>query len=313
MMPSSKTLNQPIVSHTRGQKRIDLRAALEASPSPQENHSLTFGELARAYLATHYNGADMQMRKWLDLMGDRCAWSITADELARAGVVMLENGYSPSTVNRNLSQIGSIYRWAKRKMLTPIGFISPTLSQHRYPEPIRRVNLSDVEINRLLERASAFKDRRFAVLIRILIETGARRGEVCERHWSDIDLDGCRIEVLETKTGKPRMLFISQDTAALMRRVWPVRAPEALLFGSTRAPGAIVTFKKSWDKLTEAIGRPDLRLHDLRHYRAKLLIESGATVAVAAQALGHSSLILHRRYGHLESGAISNAVRASWR
>ena len=312
-MPSSKTLNQPIVSHTRGQKRIDLRAALEASPSPQENHSLTFGELARAYLATHYNGADMQMRKWLDLMGDRSAWSITAEELARAGVAMLENGYSPSTVNRNLSQIGSIYRWAKRKMLTPIGFISPTLSQHRYPEPIRRVNLSDVEINRLLDGASAFKDRRFAVLIRILIETGARRGEVCERRWSDIDLDGCRIEVLETKTGKPRMLFISQDTAALMRRVWPVRAPEALLFGSTRAPGAIVTFKKSWDKLTEAIGRPDLRLHDLRHYRAKLLIESGATVAVAAQALGHSSLILHRRYGHLESGAISNAVRASWR
>ena len=313
MMPSSKTLNQPIVSHSRGQKRIDLRAALEASPSPQENHSLTFGELARAYLATHYNGADMQMRKWLDLMGDRSAWSITAEELARAGVAMLENGYSPSTVNRNLSQIGSIYRWAKRKMLTPIGFISPTLSQHRYPEPIRRVNLSDVEINRLLDGASAFKDRRFAVLIRILIETGARRGEVCERRWSDIDLDGCRIEVLETKTGKPRMLFISQDTAALMRRVWPVRAPEALLFGSTRAPGAIVTFKKSWDKLTEAIGRPDLRLHDLRHYRAKLLIESGATVAVAAQALGHSSLILHRRYGHLESGAISNAVRASWR
>lgn len=313
MMPSSKTLNQPIVSHSRGQKRIDLRAALEASPSPQENHSLTFGELARAYLATHYNGADMQMRKWLDLMGDRSAWSITAEELARAGVAMLENGYSPSTVNRNLSQIGSIYRWAKRKMLTPIGFISPTLSQHRYPEPIRRVNLSDVEINRLLDGASAFKDRRFAVLIRILIETGARRGEVCERRWSDIDLDGCRIEVLETKTGKPRMLFISQDTAALMRRVWPVRAPEALLFGSTRAPGAIVTFKKSWDKLTEAIGRPDLRLHDLRHYRAKLLIESGATVAVAAQALGHSSLILHRRYGHLESGAISNALRASWR
>ena len=312
-MPSSKTLNQPIVSHSRGQKRIDLRAALEASPSPQENHSLTFGELARAYLATHYNGADMQMRKWLDLMGDRSAWSITAEELARAGVAMLENGYSPSTVNRNLSQIGSIYRWAKRKMLTPIGFISPTLSQHRYPEPIRRVNLSDVEINRLLDGASAFKDRRFAVLIRILIETGARRGEVCERRWSDIDLDGCRIEVLETKTGKPRMLFISQDTAALMRRVWPVRAPDALLFGSNRAPGAIVTFKKSWDKLTEAIGRPDLRLHDLRHYRAKLLIESGATVAVAAQALGHSSLILHRRYGHLEAGAISNAVRASWR
>lgn len=109
------------------------------------------------------------------------------------------------------------------------------------------------------------------------------------------------------------MLFFSHETAALMRRVWPNPKPEQLLFESKRAPGAIITFKKNWDKLTQSIGRSDLRLHDLRHYRAKLLIESGATVAVAAQALGHSSLILHRRYGHLEAGAISNAVRGSWR
>ena len=102
-MPNSLNTKQQIVSHSRGQKRIDLRAALEASPNTQENHNLTFGELTRAYLATHYNGADMQMRKWLDLLGNRSAWSITAEELARAGVAMLENGYSPSTVNRNLS------------------------------------------------------------------------------------------------------------------------------------------------------------------------------------------------------------------
>ena len=66
-------------------------------------------------------------------------------------------------------------------------------------------------------------------------------------------------------------------------------------------------------KLTAAICRNDLRLHDLRHYRAKLLIESGSTVAVAAQALGHSSLILHRRYGHMESKAVQSAVQTSWR
>jgi integrase len=198
-------------------------------------------------------------------------------------------------------------------MLTPVGFVSPTISQHRYQEPIRRVVLSDQEVQRLIDGSAAFKDRRFAVLVRLLIETGGRRGEVCERRWGEIDLDRCCIEVLETKTGKPRMLFFSQPTAALMRRVWPIRKPSELLFESSRAPGATVNFKKNWDKLTSAIDRADLRMHDLRHYRAKLLIESGTTVEVAAQALGHSSLILHRRYGHLESGAISNAVRGSWR
>ncbi len=212
---------------------------------------------------------------------------------------MLENGYSPSTVNRNLSQVAASNGGLNARCSPPSASFLLALSQHRYPEPIRHVSLSEAEVKRLLDGAIAFKNRRFAVLIRILIETGARRGEVCERRWSDIDLDACSIEVLETKTGKPRMLFFSQETAALMRKVWPIRETGTLLFGSTRAPGAIVTFKKSWDKLTQAIDRPDLRLHDLRHYRAKLLIKSGATVDVAAQALGHSSLILHRRYGHL--------------
>ena len=310
-MLSSK-LNQQTVSHYRGVMRINLRAALESSICT-ENTEMTFGELSRAYLSVHYNGADMQMRKWIELFETRSAWAVTAEELARAGAAMIDNGYSPSTVNRNLSQIGSIYRWAKRRMLTPPGFISPTISQHRYPEPIRRVELSDEEAKRLVDGAGAFKDRRFAVLVRLLVETGARRGEVLGRCWADIDLNECSIEVLETKTGKPRMLFFSQETAELMCRVWPTRNPDGLLFESARAPGETVNFKKNWDKLTHAIGRKDLRLHDLRHYRAKLLIESGVTVAVAAQALGHSSLILHRRYGHLESGAISNAVRGSWR
>lgn len=306
-------IHQQIVSRTRGQKRINLRAALESDTSPQLAAQMTFGELARAYLAVHYNGADMQLRKWIDLLDGCSAWDVTAEQLARAGLAMIDNGYSPSTVNRNLSQIGSVYRWAKKRLLSPPGFISPTISQHRYEEPIRRVHLSDQEVQCLIDGAASIKDRRFQVLLRLLIETGARRSEVSERLWSDVNLEACSIEVLRNKTDKPRMLFFTEKTASLMKRVWLSRNENSMLFESKRAPGKVVDFKKEWDKLRVAIKRPDLRLHDLRHYRAKLLIESGSTVTVAAQALGHSSLILHRRYGHLESGALSNAVRGSWR
>ena len=311
MMPNSHT--RQIVSNHNGQKRINLRAALETQQHKTSAVEMTFGELARAYLAVHYNGADMQLRKWIDLLESRSAWEVSAEELARAGIAMIDNGYSPSTVNRNLSQIGSVYRWAKRRLLTPVGFVSPTISQHRYEEAIRRVELSDSEVQKLIDGAASVKDRRFQVLIQLLVETGARKCEVDERKWKDIDLDACSIEVLNTKTGKPRMLFFSAQTAQLMKRVWPEKLSEKMLFESTRASGAVVNFKKQWNKLTSAIGRADLRLHDLRHYRAKLLIESGSTVAVAAQALGHSSLILHRRYGHMESKAVQSAVQTSWR
>ena len=302
-----------IVTRVNGQRRINLRAALDAQPHENSSVNVTFEELARAYLAVHFNGADMQLRKWIELFGQSSAWEISSDQIARAGMAMIDNGYSPSTVNRNISQIGSVYRWAKRRLLTPVGFVSPTLSQHRYEEPIRRVTLSDKEAQLLIDGAVAEKDRRFQVLIRLAIETGARYSEFAERYWSDVDLDACNIEVIDTKTDKPRLLFFSQETAALMRRVWPNRQEKNLLFESESAPGKVKDYTKPWKKLSLAIGRPDLRINDLRHHRAKLMISSGTTIAIASQALGNSSLILHRRYGHLESATLKTAVGASWK
>lgn len=89
-MPNSHT--RQIVSNHNGQKRINLRAALETQQHKTSAVEMTFGELARAYLAVHYNGADMQLRKWIELLESRSAWEVTADELARAGIAIIDNG-----------------------------------------------------------------------------------------------------------------------------------------------------------------------------------------------------------------------------
>ena len=109
------------------------------------------------------------------------------------------------------------------------------------------------------------------------------------------------------------MMFFSQTTSDIIQRVWINRPPEELLFESRRTKGAVLTFRKPWNKLRKAIGREDFNMNDLRHHRAKLLLESGSTLAVASQTIGNSSLILYRRYGHLESQAMQAAVKASWR
>jgi integrase len=183
----------------------------------------------------------------------------------------------------------------------------------RFKEDIRRVNLDDDEIAALLAGALAFQDRRFGALVRLLIETGARRGEIMGRRWADVDLDRRQILAELTKTGAPRVLFFSEETAALMRRVWPKQPDDDLLFESSRIRGQVIDYRRQWADLTRAIGRPDVHMHDLRHHRAAELLKAGTTVAVAAQVLGHSSLILQRRYGHLETATLRAATEASWR
>jgi site-specific recombinase XerD len=71
-------------------------------------------------------------------------------------------------------------------------------------------------------------------------------------------------------------------------------------------------FLKAWRNLKAAIGRPDLHVYDLRHVVAARLLRSGATLGVASQVMGHSSLIMHRRYGHLETQSLRAAQESAW-
>ncbi len=293
--------------------KIDLRQAM-TQVTEHIATEMTFAELAKAYCAVQFDGADLRLRKWIDCFGNESAWAITTRQLSLAAEAMMQSGlYKPSSVNRDTSTIGTLYKWAIRRHLAPAGFVSPSLGLQRFEEGIRRVEIRDTEIAALLAGAKAYTDRRFAVLIRLLAETGARRGEVMGRRWADIDLEARTITVEVTKTGHPRMLFFSAETAALMRRVWPKQPDEELLFESNRVVGQVIDYRRQWLELTKAIGRPDLHMHDLRHYRAAELLKAGNTVAVAAQVLGHSSLILQRRYGHLETKTLRAATEASWR
>lgn len=293
--------------------KLDLRQAM-AQVSEHIAADLTLDELVKAYSAVQFDGADLRLRKWIDCFGSESAWSITTRQISLAAEAMMQSGfYQASTVNRDTSSLGTVYKWAIRRHLAPTGFVSPTIGLTRYAEGIRRVHLTDDEIAALLAGAKAFADRRFAVLIRLSIETGARRGEVMQRRWADVDLAARAIIAETTKTGAPRVLFFSEETAELMRRVWPKQPPGELLFESNRITGQVIDYRRQWAELTQAIGRPDLHLHDLRHHRAAELLKAGTTVAVAAQVLGHSSLILQRRYGHLETATLRAATEASWR
>ncbi|SDO61813.1 Site-specific recombinase XerD [Ralstonia sp. 25mfcol4.1] len=293
--------------------KINLRAAM-AQVTDAADARMTFAELCAAFCAMSDDDSDeRRLKKWVEAFGTSPAWELTTRHFSLAAEAMMQSGqYKASTVNRDLSSVGSVFKWAQRRHLSPIGFVSPTVGIPRYDEAIRRVEVSNKEIERLLAAAHGYKDRRFAVYVRLMIETGARRGEVRERQWKDVDLETRTITVIQTKTDRPRTLFFSEETAALIRRVWPAkREPDALVFQGRRY-GQPINFRKAWEDVAAAIGRPDLHLHDLRHHRAAELLRKGTTLAVAAQVLGHSSLILQRRYGHLEDAVLRRAAESSW-
>lgn len=125
-----------------------------------------------------------------------------------------------------------------------------------------------------------FKALTWRTLIGLLAATGMRPGEACHLTLSDIDLTNGVIEVLQTKFGKSRLVFIHPTTATMMgrylkaRQEWvgtAARACPTVFVNSRRGPlnpdALGVTFKRivTAAGLNAEPGRRPARLHDLRH------------------------------------------------
>jgi integrase len=89
---------------------------------------------------------------------------------------------------------------------------------------------------------------------------------------------------------------------------------DALVF-TTRTGRVMSSFYGRWDIARNAVGREDMRFHDLRHTGQTLAAESGATIAQLMQMLGHSTnaaaLVYHHatlEHAHAVADAISAKV-----
>lgn len=290
--------------------RLDLRAAAEIADETALD--ITFSELVKAHELTHpEKQLGPRLLKWVAAFGDLNAWAITPAQLHKASREMVRQGYVGGTANRDIGAIGQVYAWAvKRQRIAPSGFVSPTLSIPRHAETIRRVYISDDELAKLkfLARTS-FRDRRFGLFVAMLADSGARKSEVLERTWSELDIEGRRVTLETTKNGDARTLFFSQETMDLAAKLKSKGKATGLIFEGRC--GTPVNYRKPWAALTKMIARPELHLHDLRHGFAASLLAQGVTIGVAAQLLGHrDQTMLLRRYGHLETGHLEKVMDA---
>lgn len=157
-----------------------------------------------------------------------------------------------------------------------------------------------------------------------------RRGEILALRRKDVDLakGSVRVEMTWALTQAGRAVLGHPKTDAGRRTVYlPAPAleavtdhlerfvgpkPEAWLFpGSGSEPVHPRTFARVWARAREAAGRPDLRLHDLRHSGLTWAAQTGATVAELMRQAGHASPAAAIRYQHAadeRSKALADAL-----
>jgi integrase len=178
------------------------------------------------------------------------------------------------------------------------------------------------------------RNHRLFAFFHLAAYTGARRGELLNLRWKDVDLDGKHITITgstavvsgqridgTTKSGRSRVVTIDSETVAVLRDHRQQQAAERDRLGDAwlgTSDGNV--FATGWggplypDTVTTLMGKiikthnerpgadplPHARLHDLRHLHTTTLLLAGVPVHVVAARLGHADpSVTLRVYAHV--------------
>jgi len=137
--------------------------------------------------------------------------------------------------------------------------------------------------------------------VRLLLLTGARRGELLAARWADIDLAAGVWTKPAATTKQAALHRVPLSTAACtLLAGMKEHATSEWLFPTPRHNGRHrLDIDDAWEVLRKAANIPDVRTHDLRHIYASVLASSGLSLPAIGQLLGHSTPVTTARYSHL--------------
>jgi integrase len=226
---------------------------------------------------------------------------------------------NPIRANRVVALLSKMFnlasRWHQRRLPTgetvPLRTDNPARGITRNQETKRKRYLKSDELERLTAALATYKDQQAADIVRMLLLTGARSGEVLGARWAQFDLtSGVWTKPgSTTKTKTEHIVPLSAPARQLLSELFAAKATNAeYVFPGHAGHGRRVDLKKPWVGICKAAGITGLRVHDLRHSYASLLVSAGLSLPVIGALLGHSQVQTTQRYSHLLDDPLRKAT-----
>ena len=237
------------------------------------------------------------------------------DELSRQDIVRMMSernaaGAAPSSVNHLLILTRYIFNLAC-KWQVPGVTVNPTKDV-----PMLKINnqkeryISVDEARRLYEAVCNSRNRVLKFIVPMLILTGARKTEVLTAKWQDFDFERRIWRIPVTKSGKVRHVPLSDGAISVLQSIPKIEGCE-YAFASPKTGKPFISMFWVWDKARKDSGLADVRLHDLRHSFASMLVNSGRSLYEVQHILGHAQVKTTQRYAHLSQETLLAAANSA--
>lgn len=239
------------------------------------------------------------------------------DEIDRQDIIRMHNerrasGAAPGSANRLLILMRFIFNLAikwevpgvKANPCMGVPLMEENNKMERY--------LSVQEAQRLFEAVCKSDNAMLQFIVRMLILTGARKREVLDAKWQDFDLERRLWRIPISKSGRARHVPLS-DGAQEVLLALPRRPDCDWAFANPDTGKPFVSIFYAWNTARQHAGLADVRMHDLRHSFASLLINSGRTLYEVQHILGHTQVKTTQRYAHLRQDTLLDAANVATR
>jgi integrase len=272
----------------------------------------------------------------LPIFGDRAVDKITKGAIKDFLLGKVNDGFAGSTVTHMKNVISGVLNKAvddetiQTNPAHKLGKIFKTQDKRKDVD-----FLTKEELKRLLDTVQVHFPRHYPLFL-LLARTGLRIGEALALQWGDIDFNGRFITIqrgisrgrIETpKNGKSRRVDMSLQLTEALKALkdqggTPVVVPiirneenpeEPSDWVFTNGVGGFIDVnnwrRRVFNKALKKTGLRRIRIHDLRHSYASLLIQAGESLAYVRDQLGHHSIkVTVDIYGHLAPEGNKQAV-----
>ena len=232
-----------------------------------------------------------------------------------------QQGYAPQTIKHGVRFISAVIKQAKREGYAVADIEPPVISIR----PTRLRYLCLEEEQRLLRELDPLRegksippqDKRPPHILRelqdnfdivvVLLDTGARYGEIAKLTWEQIDLETRTIRLWRSKVSNESILFMTSRVHQVLSKRFQSRTSQYLFTNRTNGPRGYTT--KGIRKAYRRAGLHDCTIHTLRHTHATRLVQNGLSIYEVRSVLGHTDIKTTMRYAHLETVEVTERAR----
>lgn len=298
-----KRIRHKLSAPTEQGAKDQLERLQRAYAAGAEPATMTLDEYLEGWLAdhshtirpsTHRSYAGHIRVHIAPLLGGIIVAKLRPADVRRLIAVTLASGRSPSTVGRIIATLHvALAELVEERALTdnPASVKLPRVEH----VPVRGMTAAEAVI-----LSEAIRGDQFESLYRLLMGSGIRVGEATGLDWRDIHLAERFVIVRRSKT-RARAVPISADAAAALAGM-PAGLPDRPVFLGPRTGERLdgSTVLHAFHRLLAAKGLRPMRVHDLRHAVATLMLAAGTPMRVISEQLGHSNpAMTARTYAHV--------------